>query len=120
MEAVFKGLLETIPHPIVFVNPDHQIIYINKQADELYHKELKRPNILGQPIFHCHNEKSKQKILAIVERFKNGGGEEYLKTNKRNEKIYVTPVRNDNNEFLGYYERFEPNGKGSFIDNIIK
>jgi len=109
MKTIYKGILESIPYPIVFVNLDHEIVYINKRASEVYHNEHKYPNIMGQSIFHCHNEKSRTIILEIVERFKNGGGEEYLLTNKRNERNFVTPVRNENGELLGYYERFESN-----------
>ena len=111
MEAVYKGILESIPYPIVFVNPDHDIIYINKKADQVYHKEYEYPNIVGRSIFHCHNEKSKQIILEIVERFKDGGGEEFLIINEKNERIFLTPVRNETNEFIGYYERYELNEK---------
>ena len=109
MEEIFKGILESMPYPIVFVNPEHKIIYINKRADEVYHQDNRRPHILGRSIFDCHKEEdSRQKIIELVERFLDGGGEEFLTTNKRNEKIFVTPVRNRNGEFLGYYERFEP------------
>ncbi len=109
MEEIYKSILESIPYPVVFVNLDHEIIYINKRADEVLHKEDKYPNIVGQSIFHCHNDKSKEMILEIVERFRNGGGEEYLTISERNERTYVTPVRNENGGLLGYYERYELN-----------
>ena len=109
MERIYKAILESIPYPIVFVNPDHEIVYINKRADEVYHRERNYPNIVGQSIFHCHNGKSREKILGMVDRFKKGGGEEFLSVTKNNERIFVTPVRNEENEFLGYYERYEMN-----------
>ena len=109
MEEIYRSLLDSVPYPIVFVNLDHEIIYINKRADDVFHKEDKYPNIVGQSIFHCHNDRSKEMILEAVERFRNGGGEEYLTITKRNERTYVTPVRNENGELLGYYERHELN-----------
>jgi len=109
MEGIFRSIIESIPYPVVFVNLDHEIIYVNKRADEVLHKEGKYPNIVGQSIFHCHNDESKEMILEIVERFRNGGGEEYATISDRNERTYVTPVRNENGELLGYYERYELN-----------
>jgi len=70
VEELYRSILESIPYPIVFVNLDHEIVYINKRADEVLHKEGMYPNIVGQSIFHCHNDQSKEMILEIVERFR--------------------------------------------------
>ena len=39
--------------------------------------------------------------------------EEFLTINGRNERIYITPVRDDHGQLAGYFERFEPNFKMS-------
>jgi hypothetical protein len=33
----------------------------------------------------------------------------FLAVNEKNERVYVTPVRDDEGEFIGYFERFEGN-----------
>ena len=72
MEEIYKSILESIPYPIVFVNLYHEVIYINKRADEIYHKERKYPNIVGQSIFHCHNDDSPEKRCLPCCRWSEG------------------------------------------------
>jgi len=55
----------------------------------------------------CHNIKSKKIILEIIERFKDGGKEELLKVLKDDLKIFVSPVKNSDEELIGYFVRFD-------------
>ena len=48
-------------------------------------------------------------MLDIVETLKNHGREVFLAVNAKNERVYVTPVRDDSGELVGYFERFEGN-----------
>ena len=48
-------------------------------------------------------------MLKIVEALKNHGREVFLAVNAKNERMYVTPVRDEAGELVGYFERFEGN-----------
>ncbi|MBL7224921.1 MAG: hypothetical protein ISS59_02195 [Desulfobacteraceae bacterium] len=56
-----------------------------------------------------HGESSRKNIQEVMERFKNSGQEEFLRVNVRNERTYMAPVRDNNGNLLGYFERFELN-----------
>jgi predicted Zn-dependent protease with MMP-like domain len=48
-------------------------------------------------------------IEEVVKQFKNHRHEVFLKVNDRNERIYITPVRDEHGNLVGYFERFEKN-----------
>jgi DUF438 domain-containing protein len=108
-EKTLKLILDSFPFPIVFVDINHDIRFLNKRAQYHYYKERGYDDLIGKNIFECHNEKSKQEILKIVERLKNHGQEVFLKVTGRNERIYVTPVRDETVKLIVYFERFENN-----------
>jgi DUF438 domain-containing protein len=108
-ETTLRLILDAFPFPIVFVDTDHIIRFMNKRARFVYYNERGHRDLIDKPIFECHNENSNKAIVRIVETFKNHGREVYLTVNGRNERVYVTPVRNDDGELIGYFERFEGN-----------
>ncbi len=108
-EKTLKCILDAIPAPVVFVDTDHVIRFLNRKAEFHYYKERGYQDLIGKSIFGCHNEKSKEAILNIFEKFKKNGAEVFLKVNARNERVYMTPVRDDSGELIGYFERFENN-----------
>lgn len=110
-EEVLKGILDSIPYDLVFVNTDHIIKYLNKAAREKETNEGR--NLIGQSIFECHNDKSNKKIKEVFERFQNGENEVFSIVTRHNLRKYITPVRNEKGKLLGYYERFELNEKWS-------
>ena len=77
----------------------------------VYHYQTERgySDLLGQSLFNCHTEQSKEKIIKTVEHFKKGGQEMLLMVNVKNQRVYISPVRNSEKELIGYYERFELN-----------
>lgn len=108
-EDTLRLILDALPFPIVFVDAGHIIRFMNKRAKFHYYEERGYRNLIGASIFACHNEQSKEKILAMVEKLKNHGREIFLAINEKNERVYVTPVRNEDGTFIGYFERFEGN-----------
>ena len=102
-------IIDALPFPVLFVDSDHVIQFLNKRAKFHYYEERGYRDLVGKSLFQCHTEKSKEKILKIVESLKNHGREVFLTVNGNNERVYVTPVRDDNGEFIGYFERFEGN-----------
>lgn len=108
-ENRLRLILDALPFPIVFVDVDHIIRFMNRRAKFHYYEERGYRDLIGASLFACHNEQSKERILGIVEKLKNHGREMLLAVSEKNERVYVTPVRDDEGTFIGYFERFEGN-----------
>ena len=108
-EKTYQLILDAIPYPILFVDTSHTIRYLNKKAKYHYYQERGYRDLVGKSLFDCHTELSEEKITGIVEKLKNHGQEVFLTVNVRNERVYVTPVRDEQGELVGYFERFELN-----------
>ena len=106
---ITKWLLEAIPYPVLFADLAHTIRYMNRRARFEYEEILGRRNLLGSSLLDCHNEKSCEKIRAVVKRFESHGGEEFLTVTTRNQRVYMTPVRDETGALVGYFERYELN-----------
>ncbi len=108
-DAICKAIIESSPYPVVYVDLGHVIRYLNPTARYHYQTERGYSDLLGQSLFNCHTEQSKEKILQAVEHFKRGGQELLLMVNVKNQRVYVSPVRDSEKRLIGYYERFELN-----------
>ncbi len=104
MENIFKGILNAIELPIVFVDCSNKITFMNKTAIEHY-KDQGGENLLGKSIFCCHNENSKKLILEGLNKLKNGLDKVLVFENDKI-KEYMLAVR-DNETLLGYFEIVE-------------
>lgn len=105
--TICSSILDTIPHPIVFVDNGHVIRYLNKAAKGRYYERRGYSNLEGKSLFDCHNAESRQQIERIHARLLEGENEIFLKINKDREKITVVGVRDPEGKLIGYYERFE-------------
>ncbi|AET70222.1 hypothetical protein Desor_4821 [Desulfosporosinus orientis DSM 765] len=109
-EKILAYILDSYPYPIAFVDCDHVIRYLNKRAEYHYYQERGYRDLIGKSIFACHqNPNSIEMIKSAVEKLKNHANEVFLHVNVRNERVYVVPVRDENGELIGYFERFEMN-----------
>jgi DUF438 domain-containing protein len=99
-------IIDQFKYPIVFVDTTHTIRYVNRVANEK-NKAKGRGELLNTSIFECHNSASNEKIRDYYEQFKKGANEFFLTINKRNQKVFMVAVRDENNELIGYYERYE-------------
>lgn len=108
-EKMLTYILDAYPYPIVFVDCDHIIRFMNKQAEYHYYEERGYRNLVGQSIFACHNAQSEEKIRAAIEKLSNHSNEIFLGVHVKNHRIYINPVRNEQGELIGYFERFELN-----------
>lgn len=109
-EKMLSYILDAYPSPVVFVDCDHVIRYLNKRAEYHYYQERGYRDLMGKSIFDCHqNSKSEEMIKKVVEQFKKHGNEVFLKVSDRNERIHIVPVRDENGDLIGYFERFELN-----------
>ena len=108
-EEMFEAILDSIPYRIVFVDTDHIIRFLNKEARHHYYDVRGYGELVGKSNFECHSEKSREMLIAAVEKLRNHGNEIYLGVSVYNERKYINPVRNEKGELIGYFERFERN-----------
>ncbi len=108
-KSLEQYILDSLPYPIVFADTEHIIRYMNKEARHRYYDVRGYRDLIGKSLFDCHRDASREMICKAVESLKHHGNEIYLKVGVRNERIYINPVRNENGELIGYFERFELN-----------
>ena len=99
-EEMMACILDSVPYRIVFVDTDHIIRYMNREAKHHYYAVRGYGDLIGKSIFECH---------SAVEKLKNHGNEIYLGVSVYNERKYINPVRDENGVLIGYFERFERN-----------
>lgn len=104
---ILKGILNSYPYFIVFVDNDYIIRFMNKPAQDHYLKKGK--NLIGKSIFDCHNEKSIEKIKKNYEEIKTTGKDVFIFVNSKNQRVYMQGVKNEKGEWIGFIERFELN-----------
>jgi DUF438 domain-containing protein len=99
---IYQALLENLEVPVVFVDNQHFIRFINAAGQKQY---AKYGNILNKSIFDCHNPGSKQKILDIYSQLQ-AGLPEMLYSENQKQLAFMRAVRDSHGNLLGYYERF--------------
>lgn len=95
-------ILDNWHKPLVFVDCDHVIRYMNRPAREHY---AKWRDVIGKSIFDCHNQASR----AVIERcFRElqAGNVEALFTDNERYRIYMRRVTDEAGTMLGYHERY--------------
>ena len=77
---ILAGILDAYAYEVVFVDRHHIVRYMNKVAKERYAGRVQ----VGQSLFCCHNENSRQKIEAFLQRADQVEDEIYEKINQKN------------------------------------
>ena len=109
-EQITSYIVDAITYPVVFLDCDHIIRYMNKAAKYHYYEERGYRDLIGKSLFDCHQEeRSKEHIIAAVEKLKKHANEVFLMVGVKNQRIYINPVRDENGELIGYFERYELN-----------
>ena len=103
---LIRQFVEQYKYPVVIADLDHIIRYLNKAACDKYAKRG-FPDLENSSLLDCHNANSVQMIKDIVAKMKDGLDEVYLATTKENQKVFMTSIRNERGELIGYSERFE-------------
>lgn len=98
------AILDSLKDPLVFVDLDHIVRYMNKAAFRHYEEGA---TLIGRSIFNCHNVQSEKTIYDVFDALQKGE-EERLITNNEKHRIYMRAVRDANGHLVGYYERYEP------------
>ncbi len=105
MKNLFKSVMDNDRSPVVICDLNHAIVYMNKVAIERYHKDL-----TGLSLLDCHNAKSNEMIIKIVDWFKERVGNNMIytyKNEKENKDVYMVALRDDEGNLIGYYEKHE-------------
>lgn len=102
--SVLAAILDAYPYPVVFCDTGHVVRYLNREARNRYGARIQ----IGNSIFNCHNEQSRSKIDAFLQRAMAGEGEMYEYFNEhKGEREFFTPVRDPEGKVIGYFERHE-------------
>lgn len=108
--TMLKGILDSYPYPIVFVDDSFVIRYMNRYAKYHYYQERGYSELLGKNLFDCHDfAASRQRIEKGFEKMKSDGKEMFVGVSARNQRIYMQPVRDTEGKLIGFFERFELN-----------
>ncbi|MBR6323249.1 MAG: PAS domain-containing protein [Lachnospiraceae bacterium] len=103
-EKIYKAILDAYPYEIVFVDREHIVRWMNKTAKRRYQDLVK----IGQTLFICHNERARGKIEAFLKRADAGEDEMFETWNTTTgEREFFTPVRSEDGQVIGYFERHE-------------
>ena len=115
-QTILKGIVDSYPYPIVFVDNDYIIRFVNRYARYHYYQERGYGDLVGKSLFVCHGKNSAEAVKAGYERMKTSGNEIFIGVSNRNWRIYMQGVRNEAGELIGFFERFELNHR---IDSTL-
>lgn len=107
---MLKSILNAYPYPIVFIDNDYIIRYMNQNAEYHYYKMRGYKNLIGKNMMDCHDHQaSKDKIVEYYNKMKSDGKPRFVTVNTENQRMYMQPVKNEKGEWIGFFERFELN-----------
>ncbi|MBT3362088.1 MAG: hypothetical protein HN407_00265 [Chloroflexi bacterium] len=109
-EEIYLAILDTINHPLAFVDNDHVIRLLNQPAMKFYYDKRGYSDLIGKSILDCHIEKSNKHIIDDYKRLLAGENEIARVVSKKNTIITLVAVRAKDGSLLGYYQRFEKIG----------
>lgn len=105
--TTYEAILDSIPHRLVFVDTDHVIRYLNRAAEKWFYDKRGHADLIGKSLFDCHKPESRDKVLALYERLRQGEDAVFVKITKEGEKASMMAVRDTEGRMIGYWERFE-------------
>ena len=109
INEIYKSVLEADKAAVVICDLDHVIIYMNPAATSRYVKWGGK-ELLGKSLLACHNEKSREMIVKVLDWFKASKENNIVYTSynaKENKDVYMVALRNDSGELIAYYEKHE-------------
>lgn len=109
LNEIYKSVLEADRAAVVICDPDHSIIYMNPTAIRRYDK-WGGAALLGKSLLDCHNEKSCEMIIKVVDWFRADARHNIVYTShnqKENKDVYMVALRDDSGNLIGYYEKHE-------------
>jgi PAS domain S-box-containing protein len=101
---IIEFMLNSLPVEISFVDENDEVSYFNKNGDRIFPRPR---SVIGKKIQQCHPKKSLNKVIEIVEAFKNGKRDVanfWINLNGRLIYIRYFAVRNKDGNYLGTLE----------------
>ena len=105
--ALPAAMVESMREPLLFVDPQHVIRYMNRAALAHYKQGAA---LLGTSLMACHKEASQEMIHEIWARLE-AGEEEVLYGEQPRVRLYMRAVRDAEGRLIGYMERRERRGE---------
>ncbi len=105
LNLFLKSVLEADIAPIVICDLSNTVVYMNPAAVSRYHAHL-----TGKSLLTCHNAESNEKIIRVVNWFKESKDNNIVYTSrndKENKDVYMVALRDENGTLIGYYEKHE-------------
>lgn len=109
LNEIYKSVLEADRAVVVICDLEHTIIYMNPAAIDRYQRWGGK-ELIGKSLLDCHNGKSKEMIIKVMEWFGESVENNLVYTfynEKENKDVYMVALRNDVGELIGYYEKHE-------------
>ena len=109
-EQLLDAFVNSMPDPVVITGLDHRIIYMNREAINLFEGGA---DLIGSSLFDCHKEeKSNQVIREVFERLQNGEEEVQItdRSGRREgyfQHTYMRAIRDSEGKLVAYYERYK-------------
>ena len=101
-----EGVKAEVITPAAGVQETTAAAGVTKLANEKWGgKEL-----MGKSLLNCHNDKSREMILKVLDWFKSSKDNNIVYTfynQKENKDVYMVALRNEAGDLIGYYEKHE-------------
>ena len=98
---IIEAILESLPRPIVAVDENHIILYMNRIARE------KHSDLTGRSLLDCHSDSSVNKIYQIAGRLEAGETSITLRGEDGFIKSCFVAIQDYKGHFAGYYEMMD-------------
>jgi PAS domain S-box-containing protein len=101
---IIEFMLNSLPVEISFVDENDKVKYFNKNGDRIFPRPR---SVISKKVQQCHPKKSLNKVIEIIEAFKNGKrnvANFWVNLNGRLIYIRYFAVRDNNRKYLGTLE----------------
>ena len=101
---IIEFMLNSMPVEISFVDENDKVSYFNKNGDRIFPRPR---SMIGKKVQQCHPKKSLNKVIEIIEAFKDGKRDVanfWINLNGRLIYIRYFAVRDNNRKYLGTLE----------------
>ena len=101
---ILQEIFKTFPFDTTFVDKDDIVRFYSEGKDRIF---MRTPSVIGRLVENCHPNKSVERVLEILDGFKNDTldkAEFWLELEGKMIMIRYFPVRNSEGDYLGVLE----------------
>lgn len=103
-KALIEAIFNTLPIDMTFVDPEDKVRYFSASPERIF---VRTKAILGRTVQQCHPEKSVDRVVQILDDFRQGkreSAEFWINVQGRLIHIRYFPVRSKDGKYLGCLE----------------